>query len=93
VDLTQESLLGALGKIIAFAKANGCELIACKFDPSGQACAKEVQSFLDLHTIHHETTASGTKQEMPVAEQSNATFSKGRANPNMRQGCASWSLR
>jgi hypothetical protein len=81
VDLTQESLLGALGKVIAFAKANECELIACKFDPSGQACAKEVQSFLDLHTIHHETTASGTKQEMPVAEQSNATFSQGaRAN-------------
>jgi hypothetical protein len=77
VDLTQESLIGAMGKIIAFAKANECELIACKFDPSGQACAKEVQSFLDLHTIHHKTTASGTKQEMPVAEQSNATFSQG----------------
>ena len=47
----------------------------------GQACAKEVESFLDLHVIHHETTASGTKQEMPVAEQSNATFSQGaRAN-------------
>jgi hypothetical protein len=72
VDLTQESLLGALGKIIAFAKANECELIAC---------AKEVQSFLDLHTIHHDTNASGTMQEMPVAEQSNATFSQGaRAN-------------
>ena len=81
VDLTQESLIGAMGKIIAFAKANECELTCCKFDPSGQACAKEVESFLDLHAIHHETTASGTKQEMPVAEQSNATFSQGaRAN-------------
>jgi hypothetical protein len=56
MDLTQESLIGAMGKFIAFAKANECELIACKFDPSGQACAKEVESsFLDLHVIHHET--------------------------------------
>jgi hypothetical protein len=76
VDLTQELLLDALGKIIAFAKANKCELLACKFDPSGQASAKEVQSFLDQQGIHHETTASGTKQEMPVAEQSNTTFSQ-----------------
>jgi hypothetical protein len=37
--------------------------------------------FLDKNSIHHETTASGTKQEMPVAEESNATFSQGaRAN-------------
>jgi hypothetical protein len=81
VDLTQESLIGAMGKIIAFAKANKCELTCCKFDPSGQACAKEVESCLDSHALHNETTASSTKQEMPVAEQSNATFSQGaRAN-------------
>jgi hypothetical protein len=59
VGITQESLIGAMGKAIAFARANECELTACKFHPSGQACAKEVGSFLDLHLIHHETT-SGT---------------------------------
>jgi hypothetical protein len=80
-DLTNESLQDALGKIIASAKVHGYELYAYKFDPSGQASAKEVQSCLDQQCIHHETTASCTKQEMPVAEQSNATFSQGaRAN-------------
>jgi hypothetical protein len=80
-DLTKESLQDALGKTIASAKVHGYELYACKFDPSGQASAKEVQSFLDQQCIHHETTAPGTKQEMPVAEKSNATFSQGaRAN-------------
>jgi hypothetical protein len=80
-DLSKESLQDALGKTIAFAKAHRYELYACKFDPSGQANAKDVQSFLDQQCIHHKTTASGTKQEMPVAEQSNTTFSQGaRAN-------------
>jgi hypothetical protein len=32
MDLTQESLIGAMGKIIAFARANECELTCCKFD-------------------------------------------------------------
>jgi hypothetical protein len=39
VDLTQESLIGAMGKIIAFTKASECELTCCKFDPSGPGCS------------------------------------------------------
>jgi hypothetical protein len=47
------------------------------FDLSGQATSKELSDFLDGQGIHHEVTVSGTRQEMPVAEQSNATFAQG----------------
>jgi hypothetical protein len=81
VDLTQGSLLDALGKTIAFAKVNKCELLACKFDPSGQPSAKEVQSFLDQQSIHHETRVYQAPSKRCRSEQSNATFSQGaRAN-------------
>jgi hypothetical protein len=75
---------GTLDKIISFANGYGLGVAVIKFDPSGTARANKVGSFLNSRGTHRDTTASGTKQEMPVAEQSNIVYGQG-ARANLAQ--------